>query len=68
MQKTLHENLERYLEEHCDLQELDYEQYCDNGIYSEESQRKFQNRCLVVTELDSAGYTKQQIKFYINLL
>ena len=68
MQKTLHENHERYLEEHCELPELDYEQYRDAGEYSEESQRKFQNRCLVVTELDSAGYTRQQIKFLYKLI
>ena len=68
MQKTLHENHERYLEEHCDLQELDYEQYRDEGPYSEESQKKFQNRCLVVTELDSAGYTRQQIKMLHKLI
>lgn len=68
MQKTLHENHERYLEEHCDLPELDYEQYRDDGPYSEESQKKFQNRCLVVTELDSAGYTRQQIKMLHKLI
>lgn len=68
MQKKLHENHERYLEEHCDLQELDYEQYRDEGPYSEESQKKFQNRCLVVTELDSAGYTRQQIKMLHKLI
>ena len=68
MQKTLHENHERYLEEHCDLSELDYEQYRDEGPYSEELQRKFQNRCLVVTELDSAGYTRQQIKQLYKLI
>ena len=68
MQKTLHENHERYLEEHCDLPELDYEQYRDEGPYSEESQKKFQNRCLVVTELDSAGYTRQQIKLLHKLI
>ena len=68
MQKTLHENHERYLEEHCDLPELDYEQYRDEGPFSEESQKKFQNRCLVVTELDSAGYTRQQIKLLHKLI
>lgn len=68
MQKTLHENHERYLEEHCDLPEFDYEQYRDEGPYSEESQKKFQNRCLVVTELDSAGYTRQQIKQLYKLI
>lgn len=68
MQKTLHENHERYLEEHCDLPELNYEQYRDEEPYSEESQKKFQNRCLVVTELDSAGYTRQQIKMLHKLI
>lgn len=68
MQKTLHENYERYLEEHCDLPELDYEQYRDEGPFSEESQKRFQNRCLVVTELDSAGYTRQQIKLLHKLI
>ncbi|MEF9839820.1 MAG: TraG/TraD/VirD4 family protein, partial [Lachnospiraceae bacterium] len=68
MQKTLHENHERYLQEHCDLPELDYEQYRDEGPFSEESQKKFQNRCLVVTELDSAGYTRQQIKLLHKLI
>lgn len=65
MQKILHENHEKYLEEHCDLAELDYEQYRDVGEYSEESQKKFQNQCLVVTELDSSRYTRQQIKLLV---
>lgn len=68
MQKTLHKNHERYLEEHCDLPELDYEQYRDEGPFSEEAQKRFQNRCLVVTELDSVGYTRQQIKLLHKLI
>lgn len=39
MQRTLHENHERYLDEHCNLEELDYEQYREEGEYSEESRR-----------------------------
>lgn len=68
MVRKLHENHELYLEEHCTLPELDYEQYREDGPYSEEGQKKFQNRCLVVTELDSAGYTRQQIKLLYKLI
>ena len=37
-------------------------------LQSEENQRKFQNRCLVVTEIDSAGYTRQQLKLLNKLI
>ena len=68
MQKVLHENHERYLEKHCALPELDYEQYREEGEYSEELQEKFRNRCLVATELDSCGYTRAQIKMLYKLI
>ena len=68
MQMTLHENHERYLEEHCDLPELDYEQYRDDGPYSEESQKKFQNRCLVEQNLIVQVIQDSRLRCFTSLL
>ena len=68
MQQVLYENRERYLDEHCDIPELDYEQYREQGEYTEEKQKKFVDRCMTVAELDSMGYTRKQIKLLYKVI
>ena len=68
MQKRLRENHEKYLDEYCNLKELDFEQYRDEGGYEGEAQKRFQNRCVTVQELDCAGYTRSQIKHLYKLI
>lgn len=68
MQKKLKENHERYLEEHCNLVELDFEQYREEGPYTPEGQKKFQSRCMTVAELDCMGYTRTQIKLLYKII
>ena len=68
MQKKLKENHERYLEEHCNLAELDFEQYREEGPYTPEGQKKFQSRCMTVAELDCMGYTRTQIKLLYKII
>ena len=68
MQKKLHENHERYLEEYCNLEELDFEKYRDEGGYDEEGQKRFQSRCITVQQLSASGYTRSQIKHLYKLI
>lgn len=68
MQKRLRENHEKYLDEYCNLKELDFEQYRDEGGYEGDAQKRFQNRCVTVQELDCAGYTRSQIKHLYKLI
>ena len=68
MQKKLYENHERYLDEYCNLKELDFEQYRDEGGYTGEAQERFKNRCITVQQLDGAGYTRSQIKHLYKLI
>ena len=68
MQKQLYKNHEKYLDEYCDLKELDFEQYREKDGYDGEAQKRFQNRCITVQELDSAGYTRSQIKHLYKLI
>ena len=68
MQQVLYENRERYLDEHCYTPELDYEQYREQGEYTEEKQKKFVDRCMTVAELDSMGYTRKQIKLLYKVI
>lgn len=68
MQRKLHENHERYLDEYCNLEELDFEKYRDEGGYDEEGQKRFQNRCITVQQLSVSGYTRSQIKHLYKLI
>lgn len=68
MQKQLYKNREKYLEEYCDLKELDFEQYREKDGYDGDAQKRFQSRCITVQELDSAGYTRSQIKHLYKLI
>ena len=68
MQKKLHEKYERYLEEYCNLEELDFEKYRDEGGYDEEGQKRFQSRCITVQQLSASGYTRSQIKHLYKLI
>ena len=68
MQKKLHENHERYLEEYCNVEELDFEKYRDEGGYDEEGQKRFRNRCITVQQLSASGYTRSQIKHLYKLI
>ena len=68
MQKKLHENHEHYLEEYCNLEELDFEKYRDEGGYDEEGQKRFQSRCITVQQLSASGYTRSQIKHLYKLI
>ena len=68
MQKILHENHERYLDEHCNLPELDFEIYREEGEYTEDKQERFRARCMTVAELDSMGYTRGQIKLLYKII
>ena len=68
MQKKLHENHERYLEEYCNLEELDFERYRDKDGYDEDGQKRFQSRCITVQQLSASGYTRSQIKHLYKLI
>ena len=68
MQKKLHENHEKYLEDYCDLKELDFEQYRDEGGFEGEAQQRFLKRCVTVQQLDAAGYSRSQLKHLYKLI
>ena len=52
----------------CNLEELDFEKYRDEGGYDEEGQKRFQSRCITVQQLLASGYTRSQIKHLYKLI
>ena len=62
MQRSLRENYEKYMEDHCNAGALDFEKYKDKDDTEADAIKKYQKRCMVVQKLTTIGYTRTQIK------
>lgn len=62
MQRSLRENYEKYMEDHCNAGALDFEKYKDKDDTETDAIKKYQKRCMVVQKLTTIGYTRTQIK------
>lgn len=67
MQKTLHENYERYVDEHSNIP-VDFSIYKDKDDDSMEARNRYVRRAETVQNLIQAGYTKAQISFLYELI
>lgn len=67
MQKTLHENYEKYVDEHSNIP-VDFSIYKDKDDDSMEARNRYVRRAETVQNLIQAGYTKAQIRFLYELI
>ncbi|HOO79819.1 MAG TPA: hypothetical protein PLQ04_05470, partial [Lachnospiraceae bacterium] len=67
MQKTLHENYERYVDEHSNVP-VDFTIYKDKDDDRMEARNRYVKRAETVQNLIQAGYTKVQIRFLYELI